>query len=356
MNRKPQVLKKRRRARPLDQSTAAQAVKQAGIDPRQWISIGLVTAGSEEDEIVIFDEEEGQPFVRVLLEPTKIPVRARVGGQVAGNGEGDWNPFVEGDEVLVAIPEGDERAGCVIIARLPNGIDKFPMESVAGQDPTTNTFAFSRRKTPRVEEMNGPILWRSAKSEGLISLDTAGVFTVRTGDRAVFQMSPDVIGIQGPSDESTPPEIVMQLNLTDKQFSLTVGDAILNLSASDATPQPVNILSVKDNLTLNAGGNASSEHLMTAEAFWHCLTTAITQIGVAIAATGPTPLTGTSLAALLTQPLIGGYFNLAIPIAAATPDILTSPVLSQSWALMSPKVPAVIQTQPGLGSATILVG
>ncbi len=60
--------------------------------------------------------------------------------------------------MILAIPEGNERAGCVILGRLCNGIDKFPMKSIAGQDPTTNTFAFSRRRTPKVEEVNGPWL------------------------------------------------------------------------------------------------------------------------------------------------------------------------------------------------------
>lgn len=263
----------RRAARPIDQATAAQTVRSPGIDPRQWISVGLVTAGNENDEIVIFDESEGQPLVRVLLEPSKIPVVARVGGQVAGNGEGDWHPFVEGDEVLVAIPEGNERAGCVILCRLPNGIDKFPMDSVAGQDPTTNTFAFSRRRTPRVEEFNGPIVFRSAMSGALISLDTSGVFTVRTGDRAVLQMSPDVIGFQGPSDESNPPELLLQLNVTDRHFSVTVGDAIFNLSASNATPAPNNQLKVSDDLKISTNGNDTREHVLTLENFVNMMQT-----------------------------------------------------------------------------------
>lgn len=348
--------KGRRWAAPIDQTTMGQAVKQAGIDPRQWISIGLVTAGGEGDEIVVFDEDEGQPLVRVLLEPTKIPVRARVSGMFAGNGEGEWNPFVEGDEVIVAIPEGNERAGCIIFGRLSNGIDKFPMESVAGQDPTTNTFAFSRRRTPVVTENAGPFLYRSSINESLISMDTAGVFTVRTSDASVLQMSPDVIGFQGPSDEDNPPELMMQMNVTDRHFSLTIGEAVFNISASDATPEPNNILSVPNNLTINAGGNASSEHVMTSEAFWHCLTQALNQIGLAITALGGAPLTGLSLGPLFSLPLVAGSLNLAIPLSATTPDIFTSSGLSSGFALMPPKAPATIQTMPGLGSATVLIG
>lgn len=354
--RRPAFSMGRRSAKPIDQTTMGQAVKQAGIDPRQWVSIGLVTAGGEGDDIVVFDEDEGQPLVRVLLEPTKIPVRARVGAQVAGNGEGDWHPFVEGDEVVVVVPEGNERAGCVIICRLSNGIDKFPMQSVAGQDPTTNTFAFSRRRTPRVEENAGPFLYRSSISESLISMDTSGVFTVRTGDASALQMSPDVIGFQGPSDSDNPPDMLMQLNITDRQYSLNVGEAVFNISASDATPEPNNILSVPDNLTINAGGNFSGEHVMTAEAFWHCLTQALNQIGIAIAASPPGPLTGATLGPLFSLPLVAGSLNLAIPLSATTPDIFTAAGLASAWVLMPPKTPSVIPMNPGLGSATVLIG
>src|SRR5690606_24717279 len=130
-------------------------------------------------DIVVFDEEEGEPLVRVLLEPTKVPVTCRVGSMCAGNGEGEWSPFVEGDEVMVLIPEGDERSGCVIICRLNNSIDRFPMDSVAGQDPTTNSFAFQRRRTPFIQEFAGPLFLRTALSEAFISIDSAGAVTIR---------------------------------------------------------------------------------------------------------------------------------------------------------------------------------
>lgn len=348
----------RRRARPLDQTTLSQALRSPNIDTRQWISVGLVTAGGEGD-IVVFDEDEGQPLVRVLLEPSKIPVNARVASTVVGNGEGEWHPFVEGDEVVVAIPEGDERSGSVIIGRLNNGIDKFPTESVAGQDPTTNTFAFQRRRTPFVQEYNGPIVLRSAMSEALFAIDEGGVITLRDGQRSVFQMSPDVIGFQGPSDESTPPDMMMQLNLTARHFSLTVGESVLNLSASDATPAPQNILSVPDNLTVSAGGNAAMEHVMTVEAFWHCLQHALTAVGAVIAGI-PGPLTGGSLspAFLLPSPLgTSTSFLVAIPAASTTAMVPTvAAPLAAALRAQPAKLLASPQLQPGLGASAFLTG
>lgn len=348
-NRKAPFRRGRRWAKPMDQTTAAQAVKQPGIDPRQWVSYGLVTAGGEQEDIVVFDEDEGQALVRVLLEPTKIPVYARVAASAtgaAGNGEGEWNPFVEGDEVVLLIPEGNERAGCVIIGRLNNSIDAFPMESVAGQDPTTNTFAFRRRRTPMVEEVNGPILLRSAMSEGLISMDTAGVFTVRTGDRSVLQMSPDVIGIQGPSDDSNPPEFLMQLNITDRQYSLQVGDGILNLSDSGATPEPNNLLKVADTFTLGTSGNFSGEHVMTIENFVNLMAFLMPIINPLVFATPPAA--DAALAGALTScAASAGY--LAAPLSKTA---LVGALQSQL-----PKTPGTTQTIfPGICSTGFMVG
>lgn len=348
----------RRRARPIDQRKIAESNR--GLeDSRQWISLGLVTTSGDNEELVVFDEEEGTPLVRVLLEPSKVPIVARVAGQVAGNGEGDWFPFVEGDEVIVALPQGSERAGGVILGRLSNGVQKFPMESVAGQDPTTNSFSFSRRKTPRIEEFNGPILFRNAQTGALFGVDSGGVFTVRTGDAAVFQMSPDVIALQGPSDSENAPELTFQMNVASRHITMTVGDAIFNISAADAEPEPNNILSVPGNLTIGAGGNASSEHLMTVEAFWHGVQQFMTTLAATLAAIPAVPpLTGPSLAAVLTAPANEGWLNPAIALAAASPmSPILGATLSGSFQVMAPKtLSPPFQTNPGLGSATIIVG
>lgn len=141
--------------RPIDSATAAAAYARPGQDTRSWVSFGLVHH-QDPKQIVTFDEEYGCPLVCVTLQPSGSNVHCRVSSMVAGNGEGEWHPFVEGDEVLVVLPEGHESAGPVIIGRLNNSLDKFPMDSVAGQDPTTNVFAFRRRRTPFIEEFLGP--------------------------------------------------------------------------------------------------------------------------------------------------------------------------------------------------------
>lgn len=347
--KRPAFPQGKRSARPMDARTVAEGMRGPGMDTRQWVSLGLVTAGGESDEIVVFDEEEGQPLVRVLLEPTKTPVFARVGGQVAGNGEGDWHPFVEGDEVLVAIPEGNERAGCVIVCRLTNGVDKFPMSSVAGQDPTTNTFAFSRRRTPRVEEFNGPILFRSAMSGALISLDTGGVFTVRTGDKSVLQMSPDVIGFQGPSDTDNPPTMMMQLNVTNKQFSLTVGDAVFNLSASDASPSALNMLKVSDDLKISTNGNDAREHVMTIENFINIMQTFLPIVNPLVFTT-PSQTDALLAAAIATSVSSAGW-----TAAQASQAALALAMIAQPQKVIGNPVNG-LALMPGVATTGLLVG
>ena len=319
---------RRQNARPVDQMTMAQALKGPNMDTRQWVSYGIVTAGGDAEDIIVFDEEEGVPFVNVMLEPTKVPVFARVGAQIAGNGEGEWFPFVEGDEVLCAVPEGDEKAGVVILCRLNNQIDQFPMDSVAGQDPTTNTFAFQRRRTPMVNETAGPVYMRTATTGAFFSIDTAGTVTAKDGQNSALQLSPDLIGFQGPSDEETPPEFLMQLNLTDRQYSLQVGDAVFNISASDGTPQN-NILSVPSSFTLQNTGNFAAEHVVTIEALCNILTqlglaattAKITsgwvelQVAAAVAAAAGTPLTPATTGAI-TLALAGQGQKTAVSLQA----------------------------------------
>lgn len=313
----------RRWAKPIDQSSFAQATRGPGQDTRTWCSYGIVKASGEES-VVDFDKEAGEVYIRVQLEPSKTVVRARIGSMCAGNGEGEWNPFVGGEEVLVALPQGNERAGGVIITRMNNAIDKFPMESVAGQDPTKNNFAFSRRRTPRFEEHAGPILMRSALSGGLISMDAGGVFTVRTGDKAVFQMSPDVIALQSASDENKAPELMMQMNVTNKHFSLTVGDALLNISSSDASPEPNNILKVSDSLSLSTNGNPAGEHAMSIENFVNLMQLLIPVINPLVFAT-PAAADAALAAALASGATSGGWALATLSRQALNLALTTQP-------------------------------
>ena len=326
----------------MDQATTGQAWAAPGMDPRQWVSMGTVSA-DDPSAVVIFDEDEGQQLVQVTLQPSKIPVFCRVASQAAGNGEADFSPWVQGDEVIVLIPEGSEDSGCVIVGRMNNAIDKFPFDSVAGQDPTTNTFAFTRRRTPMVQEFAGPILFRSALNDGLISISTSGVVTIKDSENSVFQMSPDVIGFQGPSSEEdgTSPEFLMQLNLTDEQFTLQIKDAIINFSSSTATPEQ-NTISVPGPMTIGTSSNPPLEHVVTTEALCNILIALGLVATTAKATSGWLPLQVTA----------------AISLAATTPiESLTLAAITGVFAIAPQKLnTGGAQTNPGIGCSGLLVG
>lgn len=181
-----------------DQTTAGKAFEYPGSDPRQWVSYGLVNADTADQPSVVFDNEDGKempyPVVMVTLEPSGTVVPCRVSSQVAGNGEGEWYPFVEGDEVLVVIPEGNERSGCVIIGRLNQSKDKWPRQ-VAGNDATKNTFGFKRMIAPYIVETQGGYLVRSAKTGAFLGIDPVGQVTVSNGDKGALHLGTDFLGL-----------------------------------------------------------------------------------------------------------------------------------------------------------------
>src|SRR5205823_839829 len=122
-------------------------------------------------------------------------IPCRVAAHVAGNGEGEWYPFVANDEVVVMVPEGDERAGCLIVGRLNNGIDLFP-SSVGGQDPTKNAFAFRRLKVPFILETASSHLMISAVTKAFVLLDKTGDITLSNADNAFLALHADMLTLQ----------------------------------------------------------------------------------------------------------------------------------------------------------------
>lgn len=319
--------------------------------------MGIVTS-DDAGNIVQFREDLGQPLVSVLLQPSQSPVYARVGMQVAGNGEGEWHPFVLGDEVLVALPEGYEDSGCVILARLTNKLDAFPMDSVAGQDPTTNTFGFSRRRTPFVHEYAGPVILRSALNSALITIDTVGSVTIKDSENSALQISADVIGFVGPSSPTSAPEFLLQLDLTHRHFSVQVGDAFLTLSASDASPE-VNSITVPGPFVLATIGNPALEHAASTESVANVLEKFTAELASIIGATGVG--TGTAIGAAITAWLVGGPFASVWAAAANAPLGSFSSALpgtiSGLFVGSAPKpVGAFSQLEPGIGCPGLFVG
>ncbi len=316
---------------------------ETNVPAPQWVSMGIVSSDPEVPPVE-FSKDDGQIYVNVSLEPSKAPARCRVSSFVAGAGEGEYFPFIAGDEVIVVLPLGREDAGAVIVGRLNNQLDAFPMESVAGQDPTTNSFALRRRRTPSVEEFAGPVMFRNALSGALFSLDNKGGVTIKDGENSALQISADALTLQGPSTPTTSPKLLFQMNFTEERALLQVGDAQLLMSGSGAPSQKgQGYLTLPADLFVSFGVNQPAEHVATIESVLALLEVALNAIGggfgvpamVALAAAvaaGGAPM-GTLQAALAT----------GIPLAAALPKPPANPATG-------------IQAMPKLGAVFFHTG
>lgn len=329
-------------------SALADAMARPGNDPRQWVSFGLV------DEVPVdFDPDHG-PLVSVILKPSEIEVQCRVSMQVGGNGEGEYYPFVEGDEVIVAVPGGNERGGCVIIGRLSNQRTPFPQTSVAGQDPSTNAFGFRRTKAPFINEADGPVMTRQAKSGAFLSLDETGNVTLANGEKSAMQLSADALTIQSGDGKS-----ILQLDITGGRATVQSGDAVLTLAGSNAVPSTSSIV-VPSVLQFSTAGAPPAEHVMTTEQCVNLVSGIFNVLGAALTATGATPLTGASLGAFFSDPAFSTALAVAIPVLALRPQnqlvALALVAAFSSATAKPPPIPGQGQTSPGIGCTGLLAG
>lgn len=349
-----------RTGRNFDAAAFSKLAQRPGVDPRYWISYARVdNITPETGDVVVPDEEDGQVYVDVTLKPSDFPARARVGMIAAGSGEAVYFPLVGGDEVLVAIPEGDVRAGAVIIARLNNRYDPFPTGSVAGKDPAGNAFGMIRTRSAMTIESGASIMLRSAAAGAFLLLDAKGGITLRDGAKGVLQMSADVFGYQ---DANT--DVIFQFDLNALRLNMQVGDASLIVGGNASGPNPQSYLGVPSTLAIATAGlsiNNAVEHVLTTEALYanlFGLATAVAAIPIPIPLAPTLQAWAVAFAAALLNPATpwaGG-----LPVAQTTP---LSPTLSAaiqatlSAALLKPPgVPGLGQTVPGIGSAGFLTG
>lgn len=319
----------------LDPSTAAEAFARPGMDPRQWISYGIVNADSEEARSVLFDDDDGElpfPLVIVTLQPSGVTVPCRVAGMVAGEGEADWFPFVGGDEVLVAIPEGDERAGCCIIGRLNQAKDKFP-RTIAGADTTQNTMGFRRMRTPYVLETASGYMVRSATTGAAFAIDQAGAIFLNNGDKHLLAMTADVVSL-GLGDQSA----YIQFDASKSTTTIAAKETSMVVSADESK------WLCKGTLALGTSGVAPTDHAISVEAVVGILNTIFTAIGVA--STAPPALVA-FLATFTAPATLAGLVT-----ASAAAPLPSLQGLAITAGLAIPKSPG----SPGIGCAGLTIG
>jgi hypothetical protein len=331
-----------------------EGLAKPGMDPRQWVSFGIVESGTEDAtaQVVEFDTELG-PLVSVTLQPSGVSVACRVAGQVAGNLEAEYNPFQAGDEVLVVVPEGDEMAGCTIIGRLSNALDAWP-GAVAGQDSTQNMFAFRRQTPPYIFEFASSYMVRSGGTGALLSFTQDGVATLNDGNNNFLSMSADNVTLQS-SDANEMLQFDLHQSILYLQGGATTG-SILTLGDTSG-------FFSAGTLSLNTAGNPAIEHALSTEAMLNMLNQFVPLLvdimATALATVPPSPtfpggnVLSQALLAAVNVGTVAGVINAMLPIAANS-TIAT---------ILANIGPAIAQKQgdpsgnfPGVGSPGILVG
>lgn len=314
---------------PFDAALSAEAFARPGGDTRQWFSFATVDRETPNQPSVRFTKEYG-PLVSVTLQPSGVPVVARVAGSVAGNGEAEWFPFLEGDEVLVALGDGDER-NCVIVGRMNQEIDQFP-ERVAGMDSTKNNFAFRRIRTPYVLETASSYLVRSSATGAFFGIDAQGSVTVSNGDSAFLALRADFLGMQ-----SGDGAVLMQIDVSRSAVVLEGGGARLTVGATSTFYSA-------GTLELGTSGNQAAEHATSVEA----LAQVLTAFCMAVSAVGPVVFFAGTASQSTASAAVGLVLNAAALLNLD--PVLTAAIVN---ALRATKTAGTV---PGVGCPGLLVG
>lgn len=349
----------------VDIAALRDALAGPGMDTRQWLSFAIVEPeGGQAAQVVEFTPDLG-PLVNVTLQPSGISVRCRVAGHVAGNMEAEYYPFVQGDEVLVAIPEGDERAGCTIIGRLNNGLDLWP-GGIAGQDATQNNLAFRRIRAPYVLEFAESYLMRSPATGAFLSMTQDGQVTISNADHAFLSLTPDFIGIQN-GDAS----LIVQLNNHSQGVVLQASPPLAPPTDGSTPIVGTTTLTISENSTLlsdgtftmNVAGQYGIEHAASAEGVANVVYNVLVAVWppfiVAMEAlVAPTPgsklIPPGTLEAVFSAAAMALAMNTGLATAAGF-DI--TPFAAAIAAALAAKVPGdVTGTLPSVGSPGILIG
>lgn len=173
-----------RARRQVDIGKLSSAVSRPGIDPRCWVTLAQVTD-------VGYDANEGF-FVDVEFMPSGEQQCCLLGSHYAGENYGQAALPQVDDVVVVVIPNGDQGAGPVVIARLWNAADKPPSDGSSGTDPTTDYLLRIRESTSfkLYASGTGGVLIDTA-GDGDIRLQARGAGKVKLGDT---NLQPAVLG------------------------------------------------------------------------------------------------------------------------------------------------------------------
>jgi hypothetical protein len=325
---------------PFDRTTVRAALAGPGMDTRAWVGFGLVAAETDQQKSVYFQDDNGGalpfPVVLVQLMPSRQTVPCRVASSIAGTGEGEWTPFVAGDEVIVAIVDGDERSGCTIIGRLNQSLDTFP-SLVAGMDPTQNSIAFRRLRTPFVFETQNAWMVHNATTNSFLGIDQTGQVTAANGDQHALHVGHDFCGILLGDNSATVQLLPADSTFNSRAFLQANALQLMldDTAASLLTPGTVTFTT--------SGGGYQNGHAITTEQAVALIFGVLTAVGTVI----PGPLVGAAFSAAVT-----GFLSTGIPLASVATIAPFEALLAAAFASFLPDPTGL---KPGIGTPGFLI-
>lgn len=173
-----------RTRRRVDLGKLSSAVSRPGVDPRVWITLAQV-------DDVGGDAEEGI-FADVTFLPSGEEQSVLVGSAYAGAGYGQVIKPKVGDLVVVAVPEGSQDSGPIIIGRMWNGAEPPPAGALSGDDVTDDLFTRVKDGDSfRLYVDGGGQILLDTNGAGDIRVQTRGAGKVKLGEGA---LQPAVLG------------------------------------------------------------------------------------------------------------------------------------------------------------------
>jgi hypothetical protein len=199
----------------IDLGRLASAVSRPGIDPRVWVSYGVLTS----EPVIDTDATDNSAgvFVEVLLMPSGMTETARVGAMYAGNGFGFYAPLHKDDEVLVCAPSGDPDEGLVVTQRLWSPAD--PPPAAIATYPTDVTLVVEKDKALRLNVSGGGKVYIGANdgTKPVAYVDSEIEVTITVADIATMALTSP----SGPVTATSP------VTLTGK---VTTGSAVAEVA------------------------------------------------------------------------------------------------------------------------------
>jgi hypothetical protein len=273
----------------------------------------------------------------VKLQPGGNVLPCRVASSCAGDGEGEWHPFVGGDEVIVLIPDGDEKNGGVIVGRLTQKFDTFPA-SVGGQTTTGNQVAFKRLLPPYVLESGTALILRNAATGAALTLDQTGNTYLSDGNGDVLYMRSDAVSL-----ELADTAAALQLDPSTASATLSAGTGGTTLML-DGSSSPQSQFQSNGTLAFTTLGNPGQNHAVSIEAVANLLNSFF----LLASAAATTPISLVAFFASLSAPAVLAG---AIETAAAIP---LDPILGAAI-VGGLQIPKGTTGNPGVGSPGVLI-